>query len=405
MKQLFILLLIWCYHATGLYAWKCLSLSDADAMSMNNRNINPETYTKKESYQYTRKGLQTNEKKISLDKYSNMAQIEWSIDAHKDTLNKKGIDKYQENDAKSYEIQLFNKKDYYGIKKTETGKYRLMDLAGQDVLKEEYDSIYFGLSFIIVERDNHIDVFTPQLNKLNIGKAKVVREIKESVVGCMEILNETGGCYYDVTGKKVKYPNMGCIEVCKTVVKWEHTIHKNKGKYRVQIYTDDPIGIEIKEHYWLSDLLPTDAVTFLDGDKSFWRSENSDSFGDIDVRPEWIRVGRNGKFGIVAYQYKQKKGVKPKVITERSYSRRSKMLVYPTLKITGKTILPINNDSIIMRSDGLIYFYKDKKVGLFPLNKVPVYDEITQDTESFYRIVKNGITGWLDIKTDKEYWK
>ena len=75
MKQLFILLLIWCHHATGLYAWKCLSLSDADAMSMNNRNINPETYTKKESYQYIRKGLQTNEKKISLDKYSNMAQI------------------------------------------------------------------------------------------------------------------------------------------------------------------------------------------------------------------------------------------------------------------------------------------------------------------------------------------
>ena len=193
MKQLFILLLIWCYHATGLYAWKCPSLSDADAMSMNNRNINPETYTKNEFYQYTRKGLQTNEKKISLDKSSNMTQIEWDIDAHKDTLSKKGIDKYQENDAKSYEFQLFNKKDYYGIKKTETGKYRLMDLAGQDVLKEEYDSIYFGLSFIIAERDNHIDVFTPQLNKLNIGKAKVVREIKESVVGCMEILNETGG--------------------------------------------------------------------------------------------------------------------------------------------------------------------------------------------------------------------
>ena len=81
------------------------------------------------------------------------------------------------------------------------------------------------------------------------------------------------------------------------------------------------------------------------------------------------------------------------------------MLVCPTLKIRGKTILPINNDSIIMRSDGLIYFYKDKKAGLFPLNKVPVYDEITQETESFYRIVKNGITGWLDIKTDKEYWK
>lgn len=405
MKQLFVLLLIWCYHATGLYAWKYLSLSDADAMSMNNRNINPETYTKKESYQYTRKGLQTNEKKISLDKYSNMAQIEWSIDAHKDTLNKKGIDKYQENDAKSYEIQLFNKKDYYGIIKTETGKYRLMDLAGQDVLKEEYDSIYFGLSFIIAERDNHIDVFTPQLNKLNIGKAKVVREIKESVVGCMEILNETGGCYYDVTGKKVKYPNMGCIEVCKTVVKWEHTIHKNKGKYRVQIYTDDPIGIEIKEHYWLSDLLPTDSVAFLDGQKSFHRTGNSWIVGEIDMHPEWIRVGRKGKFGIVAYEYKQPKFARPKLITKRVYDWDEKTEIYPTVKVTGKIIFPIDNDSIIMQSDGLIYFYKDNKVGIFPRDKAPVYDEIKQTTRSFYHITKNGTPGWLDIKTDKEYWE
>lgn len=71
----------------------------------------------------------------------------------------------------------------------------------------------------------------------------------------------------------------------------------------------------------------------------------------------------------------------------------------------GKTVFPINNDSIIMRPDGLIYFYKDKKVGLFPRDKAPVYDEIKKVTGSFYHIVKNGISGWLDIKTDEEYWE
>ena len=81
------------------------------------------------------------------------------------------------------------------------------------------------------------------------------------------------------------------------------------------------------------------------------------------------------------------------------------MLVYPTLKITGKTILPINNDSIIMRSDGLIYFYKGKKVGLYPRDKTPTYDEIKQVTTSFYHIVKNGISSWFDFKTGKEYRK
>ena len=57
-----------------------------------------------------------------------------------------------------------------------------------------------------------------------------------------------------------------------------------------------------------------------------------------------------------------------------------------------------------MRRDGLIYFYKDGKVGLFPRDKEPVYDELEQRTKSFYYIKKDGIDGWLDIKTNKEYF-
>ena len=123
------------------------------------------------------------------------------------------------------------------------------------------------------------------------------------------------------------------------------------------------------------------------------------------MHPEWIRVGRNGKFGIVAYEYKQPKNVKPKLITKRVYDWDEKTEIYPTVKVTGKIIFPIDNDSIIMQSDGLIYFYKDNKVGIFPRDKAPVYDEIKQTTRSFYHITKNGTPGWLDIKTDKEYWE
>ena len=92
-------------------------------------------------------------------------------------------------------------------------------------------------------------------------------------------------------------------------------------------------------------------------------------------------------------------------ITKRVYDWDEKTEIYPTVKVTGKIIFPIDNDSIVMQPDGLIYFYKDNKVGIFPRDKAPVYDEIKQTTRSFYHITKNGIPGWLDIKTDKEYWE
>jgi len=309
------------------------------------------------------------------------------------------------NDVKSYNLRYFNKKTFYSVQKTETGKYRLFNSFGQDVLKEEYDSIINHYCFTIAKRGNDIDVYNLYNKKLNIGKAKVVKKVDACAAGCIEVLNEEGAYYYDEMGNRLKHPIMGSISICKMVSNWQHNILKKQGNYQMQIYTDEPGSPIEDECYWLSDLLPSDAVTFLDGEKSFFQSENSSLCGDIDVQPEWIRVGRKGKFGIIAYEYKQKKGVKPKLVTKRMDNYQQKIKVYPPVKIVGKTVFPINNDSIIMRPDGLIYFYKDKKVGLFPRDKTPVYDEIKKVTGSFSHIVKNGISGWLDIKTDEEYWE
>ena len=212
------------------------------------------------------------------------------------------------DDAKSYDFQYFNKKRFYDVQKTETEKYRLFNRLGQDVLKEEYDSINNGRRFTIAKRGNDIDVFNLYNKKLNIGKVKVAREVETfSSVGCIEILNEEGAYYYDEMGNKLKHPIMGSIGVCGTVSRWTHNILKNKGNYQVQIYTSYPDASGEDERYWLSGLLPTDVVTFLDGEKSFFQSENSSLCGDIYVRPEWIRVGRKGKFGIIAYEYSRKR--------------------------------------------------------------------------------------------------
>jgi len=54
--------------------------------------------------------------------------------------------------------------------------------------------------------------------------------------------------------------------------------------------------------------------------------------------------------------------------------------------------------------DGLVYFYKDNNVGLFPRHQTTQYDFIKQKTQSFYEISKLGKIGWLDIQTNREYF-
>ena len=305
--------------------------------------------------------------------------------------------------AKPYEFQYFNRYSFYDVEKTETGKLRLINQLGENVLKEEYDWISGSYRFIIAKRGNHIDVFNLYLNKLNVGKAKVAREIETCMVGCIEVLNEKEAFYYDEMGQKIKKPirRWGRIK-CGTVIYWTHNILKNKGKHLVQIYTQDPGDPDIDERYWLSDLLPSDAVTFLDGRKSFSYDENSDDPED-KAYPKMLRVCRKGKYGIMVYEYYREKSVLPEYNYESLGNRDKTIMIYPPAKVVGKTIFPINNDFLIMRSDGFIYFYKDKKVGLYPRDKVPVYDKIMKVTDSFYHIVKKGIPGWLDIKTNREY--
>ena len=46
--------------------------------------------------------------------------------------------------------------------------------------------------FIIAQTKDKIDVFNLYLNKLNLGKVKVAREVPRSVCGRIEVLNDEG---------------------------------------------------------------------------------------------------------------------------------------------------------------------------------------------------------------------
>ena len=253
--------------------------------------------------------------------------------------------------------------------------------------------------------DNHVTSKQNDNKTKHNPKVLVTREVEDCNPRCIEVLTENGPYYCDTKGKKLANPTERDVSYCGTVAHWRYTLQQSKGLYQLQIYTfGSGAPDEEDERFILSDCQPTDFVSFLTGDKEFERDENSSIRGDIKMHQEWIRVGRNGKYGIVAYNYKQPQGVNPKRTEKKISDYKKTLLTYPVLNIEGKTLLPIVHDSIIMRPDGCVYIYKDGKVGLFPSNTAPVYDKLEQRTLSFYYIKKDGIEGWLDIKTNNEYF-
>lgn len=307
--------------------------------------------------------------------------------------------------AAPYDFMNIVLKDFLNVKKTDEGRCQLVNAFGENMLKQDYDSIICGNRFIIAHTKKGVDVYNLYLQKLDLGNVLVAYEMPNCMIGCINVLNEKGAFYYDEMGKKMKNPWKIQFEVCGTVPHWTYSLLKKRGQYQLKYYTSGPgVTCEEDKRYVLSDCQPSDSLTFLDGKKEYRCNGNSWFLGDLDVRPEWIRVGRNGKFGILAYDYKLPNDVEPKEGTVGQGDWKRPLKTYPVRTLKGETILPMVYDSIMMHNDGYIYFYKDGKVGIYSYNDTPVYDELEQSTRYFYHIVKDGVSGWLDLKTNKEHY-
>ena len=307
--------------------------------------------------------------------------------------------------AAPYDFMNIVLKDFLNVKKTDEGRCQLVNAFGENMLKQDYDSIICGERFIIAHTKKGVDVYNLYLQKLDLGNAMVAYEIPNCMIGCINVLNRNGDFYYDEMGKKMKNPWKIQFEVCGTVPHWTYSLLKKRGQHQLKYYTGGPgVTCEEDKRYVLSDCQPSDSLTFLDGKKEYRCNGNSWFLGDLDVRPEWIRVGRNGKFGILAYDYKLPNDVEPKEGTVGQGDWKRPLEIYPVRTLKGETILPMVYDSIMMHNDGYIYFYKGGKVGIYSYNDTPVYDELEQSTRYFYHIVKDGVSGWLDLKTNKEHY-
>ena len=307
--------------------------------------------------------------------------------------------------AAPYDFMNIVLKDFLNVKKTDEGRCQLVNAFGENMLKQDYDSIICGDRFIIAHTKKGVDVYNLYLQKLDLGNALVAYEIPNCMIGCINVLNRNGDFYYDEMGKKMKNPWKIQFEVCGTVPHWTYSLLKKRGQHQLKYYTGGPgVTCEEDKRYVLSDCQPSDSLTFLDGKKEYRCNGNSWFLGALDVRPEWIRVGRNGKFGILAYDYKLPNDVEPKEGTVGQGDWKRPLEIYPVRTLKGETILPMVYDSIMMHNDGYIYFYKDGKVGIYSYNDTPVYDKLEQSTRYFYHIVKDGVSGWLDLKTNKEHY-
>ena len=317
---------------------------------------------------------------------------------------KEETEKYAE--TKPYDFTQYFIKRYYGLRKTENNKVQLINRLGENVLGEDYDHISYADRFIIAQTKDKIDVFNLYLNKLNLGKVKVAREVPRSVYGRIEVLNDEGAAYYDEFQQKASKPIRRILGVCGTVSHWSYDIVNEKGVYMMQKTSTRP-GWEYQEKvkFILTDCQPDDSVLIINGSKNFSYNANYGINGEIKINPSLIKVGRNGKFGILRYDYDFDKNIQPKIVANKPDNYPLELHYYPTQKVKGEILLPIENDSIIMQQDGMILFYKDGKIGIFGRDKTPVFEELTQQTKSFYYFRKDGKEGWLDKETDTEYFK
>lgn len=317
---------------------------------------------------------------------------------------KEETEKYAE--TKPYDFTQYFIKRYYGLRKTENNKVQLINRLGENVLGEDYDHISYADRFIIAQTKDKIDVFNLYLNKLNLGKIKVAREVPRSVCGRIEVLNDEGAGYYDEFQQKASKPIRRILGVCGTVDHWSYEIVNEKGVYMMQKKTTGPgWGYQEKVKFILTDCQPGDSVSIIDGSKKFSYNANYGINGEIAINPSLIKVGRNGKFGILHYDYHLDKNIQPQIVANKPDNYPLEFHYYPTQKVKGEILLPIENDSIVMQQDGMILFYKDGKIGIFGRDKTPVFEELTQQTKSFYYFRKDGKEGWIDRETDTEYFK
>lgn len=291
-------------------------------------------------------------------------------------------------------------------------RYELINTYKEKVLSGRYDTIYYNKFGVIGRRGSKFVLYDSYLQKKTFKQMRSVYFYRNGI----EMLNKQGAAYYTIDGERIeKFPKIS-YSLCGTVYESRYSLKKDLNKpeslhYMLYGFGGFASEFEAEKRNYLSDRSADETLSFIDGSRYFVWDENDFFVDNIYHHPELIRVQRGNKYGLFKYNYQNisKKelyieGIEEDKENEEENSYKRNVRKYASAHLTGEEQLPIIYDNIQQHKDGLIYFYKDNKIGIYPQHKKVLYEKIEPQTHSFYHIVKKGKKGYLDIRTMKEYF-
>ena len=291
-------------------------------------------------------------------------------------------------------------------------RYELMNTYKEKVLSGRYDTIYYNKFGIIARRGSKYTLYDSYLQKKAFKGMRSVYFYRNGI----EMLNKQGAAYYTISGERIeKFPKIS-YSLCGTVYERRYSLKKDPKKLEFPHYMLYGFGgpasdFEAEKRNYLSDRSADETLSFIDGSRYFEWDDNDFFTDSIYPYPELIRVQQGNKYGLFKYNYQKIsekelyiEGIEEGKENEEENSYKRNVRKYASAHLTGEEQLPIIYDNIQQHKDGLIYFYKDNKIGIYPQHKKVLFDKIEPQTHSFYQIVKKGKKGYLDIRTMKEYF-
>ena len=300
------------------------------------------------------------------------------------------------------------KPEEYMLLRPKGKRYELIDIYKQKVLPGRYDTIYYNKFGVIGRRGRKFVLYDSYLQKKDFKGMRSVYFYRDGI----EMLNREGAGYYQINGERIEaFPKI-VYSLCGTVYERRYTLKKDEHKkeypyYMLYGYGGFASEYESEKEHYLSDRSAEETLSFVNGRRRIVWDENDSFTGRIYPHPELIRVQQGNKYGLFGYTYQEKlDNVKDytEIELEGSPFYKRMLRIYPKAYLIGEELLPIVYDNIEQQKDGLIYIYKDHKIGIYPQQKKAVYETITPQTHSFYKIIKNGREGYLDIRTMREYY-
>ena len=288
--------------------------------------------------------------------------------------------------------------------------YELVDIFNRKILPSIYDSIYYTRTMLITKKGEEYSLYQYNLQPKLLKDVKVIHLLSDRD-NEFEVLTDKGAYYYSNEGQPLRKLSSFYYGLCGTISRSYYTLKKdslNTAQPHYMLYQlRGATHFYADKRFYLTDRSPDETLTFVEGNIGVEWNVNKDVVGHTYPHPQFVRVQRNGKYGLFEYNFEFdfQSPYQEEISEDSDKSFQRKKRNYPDSFVIGKELLPIVYDHIQQQGNGLIYFYLNGKIGIYPQQKTATYSAIEPaETHSFYRITKNGKKGYLDIKTFQEYF-